>query len=418
MAKLPQATPADPTLAEPATSAEAQTRLIAPALMLALQAAVFMVSAEARVISPLLPAIAGEFSTTVPAVGLLITAYAIPYGLFQLVYGPLADRFSRQRVMGVAISLFALGTLASGFAPSLLALDLLRLCSGAAAAGVIPVALAYVGDAVPYVDRQAALGKIVSVASLGGVLSTALGGIVAEFVSWRSLFVGYGVLALLVGALLLRLPVQRARAGRPVRRGLFGPYLEVFRQAGARAFALYGLVLFEGFAATSTIGFLGALLFERDHLSYAVIGGLLMLNGVASVLVARFVGRMVARIGERGMLLLGGSMLTVAYLVVGLQPMALFFSLGVILMGAGFVTAHSTLQTRATELVPELRGTSVALFAFSLFLGGGVGTAVAGFAIERAGYNAALLGTALLLAIFTAVSGPLLRAGQPPSQQT
>jgi hypothetical protein len=45
-----------------------------------------------------------------------------------------------------------------------------------------------------------------------------------------------------------------------------------------------------------------------------------------------------------------------------------------LISGAGFVIAHSTIQTRATELVPTLRGTAVALFAFSLFLGGGLGT--------------------------------------------
>src|SRR5215213_2637307 len=114
-------------------------------------------------------------------------------------------------------------------------------------------------------------------------------------------------------------------------------------------------------AATSTSGYFGALLFERDHLPYATIGALLMLNGVASIIVARFVGRLVARLGERGMLLLGGALMTLAYLLVALQPFWVFFPLGMLTAGAGFVIAHSTLQTRATELVPELRGTAAAL---------------------------------------------------------
>ena len=41
-------------------------------------------------------------------------------------------------------------------------LYVLRFATGAAAAGVIPIALAYVGDAVPYHERQAALGRIIS----------------------------------------------------------------------------------------------------------------------------------------------------------------------------------------------------------------------------------------------------------------
>jgi predicted MFS family arabinose efflux permease len=388
--------------------------IVNPRLLLALQAAVFMVSAEARVIAPLLPAIALDFQTSVAAAGLLITAYTIPYGLFQLVYGPLADRFSRQRVMGVALGLFSLGTFLSGFGPTMPALYLLRLATGAAAAGVIPIALAYVGDAVPYRERQAALGRVVSVAALGGVLSAALGGVIASLVSWRTLFIGYGLLALAVSAVLLRLPVVRLRAPKSRPAGLLGPYRAVFRLAGRRAVALYGLVFFEGMVATSTSGYLGALLFERDGLSYATIGGLLTLNGLASIVAARGVGRLVARFNERGMLVIGGVLMALSYLLVALQPFWLFFPLGMFAGGAGFVIAHSTLQTRATELVPELRGTAVALFAFSLFLGGGLGTSLAGLTIDRFGYVAALLGTAALLALFTAVSGPALRAGGRP----
>jgi predicted MFS family arabinose efflux permease len=390
----------------------ASTAILSPQLMTALLAATFLVAAEARVIAPVLPAIAQEFQTSTAAAGLLVTAYAIPYGLFQLVYGPLADRFSRQRVMGASLGLFALGTFASGLAPSLLLLDVLRFCTGAVAAGVIPVALAYVGDAVPYQERQATLGRVVSVAALGGVLSAALGGVIATLLSWRALFIGYGLVALAVAAVLLRLPVTRMRTPRERTGGVLGPYLAIFRLAGVRATALYGLVFFEGMAATSTQSYLGAFLFDRDHLSYAVIGGLLTLVGVSSMITARFVGRLVVRIHERGMLLLGGSMLTVSYLLAPLRPLALFFPLAMLISGTGFVIAHSTLQTRATELVPSLRGTAVALFAFALFLGGGLGTYLAGVAIDGAGYTPALLGTAAALAIFTGASLPLIRIVQ------
>lgn len=380
--------------------------------MLVILAAVFMVAAEARVISPLLPAIATDFDVSIARAGYLISAYSIPYGMFQLVYGPLADRFSRQRVMGVALSLFALGTLVSGFAPTLVTLDLLRLATGAAAAGVIPVALAYVGDAVPYERRQATLGRVVSISSFGGVMSAALGGIIASVLSWRALFVAYGVLAGLVAAWMLLTPVRRARTAPAPRRGILGPYVQLFRAAGRRAAALYMLVFVEGAVAMSTIGFLGGLLFERDGFSYAVIGALLTLGGVASVVTGQLIGRLVLRLSERGMVLLGGLMLAAAYLVVGLQPVLLFFPLGMLLQGAGFVIAHSTLQARATELAPSQRGTAVALFAFSLFWGGGLGTFAAGLMIDQLGYGATILGTALACAGFAWLGTRLLSVGQ------
>jgi predicted MFS family arabinose efflux permease len=376
-------------------------------LLTIIMAAVFMVSAEARVISPLLPAIADDFDISIARTGLLITAYTIPYGLFQLVYGPLADRFSRQRVMGAALGFFALGTFVSGFAPSILSLDLLRLCTGAAAAGVIPVALAYVGDAVPYAERQGALGRVVSVASLGGVLSAALGGTIATVASWRGMFIGYGLVALAVALVLLRQPVQRSRDS-VVRQGVFAPYVAIFESAGRRAVALYALVFVEGMIATSTIGYFGALLNERDGFSYAASGGLLTISGIASMLMGRIVGRIVVRVGERGMLRLGGTAMALGYVLAALRPTLLFFPFAMLLSGAGFVVAHSTLQTRATELVPARRGTAVALFAFSLFLGGGLGTYLAGLSIDNLGYTRTLLGTAAALGVFAAMSGPLL----------
>jgi predicted MFS family arabinose efflux permease len=375
-------------------------------------AAVFMVSAEARVISPLLPAIAHDFQTSVARTGLLITAYTIPYGLCQIIYGPLADRFSRQRVMGTALSLFAIGTFVSSFAPSLLTLDLMRFGTGAAAAGVIPVALAYVGDAVPYAERQAALGRVVSIASLGGVLSAALGGVIATVLGWRAIFLVYGLIALVVAGVLLRMPLSSSRPPRSPVRGLFSPYRAIFELAGVRAPALYALVFLEGLTATSTLGYLGALLFERDHFSYAMIGGLLTLHGIASLLTGRIVGRLVLRLSERGMLLGGGTLLTSAYLLINLQPTLLFFPLAMLLSGCGFVIAHSTLQTRATELVPTMRGTAVALFAFALFLGGGLGTYLVGLVIDAFGFAMALYATAATLATFTVVSWPLLRIVQ------
>jgi hypothetical protein len=48
-------------------------------------------------------------------------------------------------------------------------------------------------------------------------------------------------------------------------------------------------------------------------------------------------------------------------------------------------------------------------------LGGGLGTFVAGQAIERVGFTTTLLGTAAALAIFTGIAGPLLRIRQPAS---
>ncbi len=113
--------------------------LVRPVTVGLLGAAGFIVTADLRVVNPLLHIIATEFNTDVGSTGFIVTAYTIPYGLFQLVYGPLGDRIGKLPVMVWAMALFAVGTAACALAPTLLLLDLLRFLTGVVAAAMIPL---------------------------------------------------------------------------------------------------------------------------------------------------------------------------------------------------------------------------------------------------------------------------------------
>ena len=97
-----------------------------------------------------------------------------------------------------------------------------------------------------------------------------------------------------------------------------------------------------------------------------------------------------------------------AYVTAAVIPNWPFFLVSMLLAGSGFVLCHSTLQTRATETFPQARGTAVALFAFSLFLGGGVGTALVGTIIDGIGYIATLIVSGILLWGFAATASRVL----------
>ena len=79
-------------------------------LILVLGLAGFIVMADNWVVSPLLPSIAHTLGVQPARAGLLIAAYMLPFGLFQLVYGPLADRFGKLRVVGVSMVFFSVAT--------------------------------------------------------------------------------------------------------------------------------------------------------------------------------------------------------------------------------------------------------------------------------------------------------------------
>lgn len=357
----------------------------------------FLVSMDSRVIATVLPQIAGEFSVDVPAAGAAVTAYLLPYGLFQLAYGPLADRIGAMRVIAVAIVAFAAGAAAGALAPSLTSLVGLRFFTGAVAAAIIPLALATIGNLTPYAGRQAAIATLMGATAAGQVLSAAVGGVLAEALSWRAIFLVDGALAA-----LLIVPLWRYRHTTPplALRRADHPFVEHLALLGdRRAVALYTAVLLEGLFMNGGSTYLGALLRERDGLSYLVIGLILSLYGVATLLTSRLLGRLSRAVGENRLILGGGLLMGAGFLLINLVPDWRIVPLGIVAMGIGFSLCHSTFQTRATELRPGARGTAISLFAFALFLGGGVGTALLARLLETAGYGAVLLVAGIGLAL-------------------
>jgi MFS family permease len=125
------------------------------------------------------------------------------------------------------------------------------------------------------------------------------------------------------------------------------------------------------------------------------VGGL-----IYSVSVKKFV----ARIGELGILVLGGALLGFAFVAIGLLPNWQLFIPLAVLLGMGFYTMHGTLQTRATEIAPEARGTAISLFAFAFFMGQSTGPLMLGRVAESHGYPAAFVvaGVSLFLLAFAA----------------
>ena len=121
----------------------------------------FATGAGMRLLDPLLPLLARDFGVSVSAVSGLVAGFVLGYGLVQFGAGPLGDRFGKARVACAALLLYGLSLLASAAAglPMLVAL---RAASGFFAGAVIPLLMAELGDAVPYAERQAVLGRFMT----------------------------------------------------------------------------------------------------------------------------------------------------------------------------------------------------------------------------------------------------------------
>ncbi len=367
---------------------QADTERIALPLGL-LAAAAFLSSAGARVVDPLLHAIATDFSVSVPDLWVVIAAFTLPYGLNQLVLGPVGDRFGKLRVMLGALVGYALFTGACALASNLAGLAVLRACAGAASAGLIPVGMAYIGDAVPYEQRQVTLSKFLTGIVLAQTLAGPVGGVFGQYVGWRGVFLVLAALAVLVAAAF----VVRIR-GLPDRRSpgrMFKPenYLRMARHRTGRLVLLAAVL--DGALFVGCFPYLAPYLHEHFGLSYAPVGLILACFGLGALAYTRLARPLLARLGEGGLALAGGLLMAAALATAVASGRPWLFVPVELALGLGFFMLHSVLQARATEMLPQARATAVAAFACLLFLGQSVGALLMGAAIARFGYKTAFL---------------------------
>lgn len=389
-------------------------------LIMILGLAGFVVMADNWVVSPILPAIANALRITPVRAGLLITAYMLPFGLFQLLFGPLADRYGKRQVITFSMTFFTIGTGLCALGLGLFDLAFYRAITGVFAASVMPVSLALIGDTVPMERRQRAIATFMGIGFLGQGLSMALGGSIAYFVSWRGVFVTYAVLSV-TSTVLLFVVGRKISSKRNPHSQFVKPFVELLRNG--KSLAVYLVVLAEGILIVGSFSYLGVYTDFLFHYNYFTIGLILTAFGIGAVITGRLVGKLVPRIGRLNTLSLGLLSAVAADVVlfsVSGQPALLVVA--VALLGIGFMLAHSTLLTIATEFAKMARGTAMSLVAFCFMGGGGIGTAIGGKIIASYGYSyfygiyALLLVGLLIVARFAlkgAVSNAMTHPGRP-----
>lgn len=367
----------------------------------------FIVMADNWVVSPILPAIAQNLNIDIARAGLLITAYMIPFGIFQIIFGPLADRYGKKQVITFSIIMFTIATGLCALGTNLTNLALFRGLTGIFAASVMPIALALIGDVFPIQERQGAIGTYMGISFLGQGLSMAIGGTIAYFLNWRGVFGVYAVLALIPVLLLVKnyklLPSEKHPDSK-----IFAPYGKLL--GTSRSLFTYIIVLLEGIFIVGSFSYAGAYISKTYGFNYFYIGLIMTAFGIMTVIGGRLSGKLAAKIGARKILSLGLISAAVADIIIYLYGNILgLLIVGVALLGLGFIFTHSTLLTRATEFAQKARGAAMSLVAFCFMGGGGVGTAIGGRIISTAGLNNLFVIYGIALVITLLLSFAMIR---------
>ncbi len=377
-----------------------------------LYVAAFIAYGDRFAIPPILVPISADLEESLAAVTAIATLYFFFFGALQPVYGVLSDRLGRVRVMRGALLGVGLANAAAAAAPSLGALIAAKAVSAAFAAALLPTSLVYVGDRVAFSARQQVIANLLAAGAVGTVVATAGSGLLAGFASWRVVFAVPAAIAF-----ALAIAMGRLGESRTWQRGA-GPVTQV-RRVLSHPWAVFLIVLAvaEGATMLGFITFLAPAL-QAQGTSTAVAGVVVAAYGVAVIAGMQLLKRVIGgtRASAATLILTGGSLLAIAYVVAAIEQSTLniFVASGVI--GVGYCFLHSTLQTWATEVAPEARGTATSLFVTAVFSGAAIGTAVVGGLANANRYGAVFL-LAAAIALPVAVVGALGRARYGASAQ-
>ena len=184
-------------------------------------------------------------------------------------------------------------------------------------------------------------------------------------------------------------------ADAPPRGGFLADYAAVLSSRWAR------IVLIASFIESSSMwgafAYIGADMTQRFGVSLTMVGLTVAGFGIGGLIYASTVKLLVGRMGQTGLAICGGLVLAASYVELAIGPAWWLAPFAVVWIGLGFYMLHNTLQTNATQMTPEARGTAVAVFSSALYIGQTAGVATGGLVIDRFGPIPLFLGSAIIL---------------------
>ncbi|HJR12983.1 MAG TPA: MFS transporter [Rhodanobacteraceae bacterium] len=376
--------------------------------------AAFMVFLQTFMVAPLIPRLAAMFGSSVGWVGFAVPAYVVPEAIATLWVGPLSDRLGRRRVITGSLLVFIVLTAATATADHVGSFIAWRIATGLSAAGIVPICLTLIGDVVPFNRRGRAVGWFFGAIAGGTATGAAVGALLEPLVGWRALFL------IVAGLAAVLLVLMRSTNALPNIAASAAPWSAVaagYRRllASARGRRTYAYVLLNAVLQSGVFTWLGVYLHQRFGLGETGIGLVLLGYGVPGLLFGPMIGKLADRFG-RSLIIPSGVALTGVCALLLAVPLPLpGVRIAIILLSLGFDLTHPQLAAITTDLGGG-RGQAVAVMAFSLFGGFGLGSLLFQTALAL-GFTDALLLFGVVAFIAAALAYGLFRGELPQARR-
>ncbi|WP_006241473.1 MFS transporter [Mycolicibacterium tusciae] len=404
-----------------------------------------IVSMDATIVNVAIPNIRADLGASASQLQWVIDIYTLVLASLLLLAGAAADRFGRRRTFQLGLSVFAVGSLMCSLAPNIETLIAARFLQAIGGSMMNPVAMSIITQVFTgRVERARAIGIWGGVVGISMALGPIVGGALIEFADWRSVFwINLPICALAILLTAIFVPESKSVTMRdvdPIGQGLgmaflFGIVFVLIEGPGlgwgdvrtiacgvVAVVAFVGFLAYESrrhdpfidlrffrsipfasatviavcaFAAWGAFLFMMSLYLQDERGFSALNTGLIYLPvAIGALVFSPLSGRMVGRWGSRPSLLIAGSLITVATLLLSqLNATTPVWQLLVIfaVFGIGFSMVNAPITTAAVSGMPTDRaGAASAVASTSRQIGVSLGVALCG---SVAGSALATMGT-------------------------
>ncbi len=363
-------------------------------------------SGQLYVVIPLMHDMATGWKTPQGALTWLVTAFGVGYAAGFLIFGPLSDRYGRKRLISFGLPVAAVATALVAAAPGPEVAIALRVLQGVAVAIFPPAAMAYMAERIEPHRRTVALATVTSGFLAAAVLFQVAAQALGPIVGWRGMFLisaaAFAVAAVAARAVMLTDPPREVpgsflSAYRAVPTLLATPALLLRYVATVTILATF-VAVYTGLQLAGPAGVAGS----PDALMA------LRISGLPSMIIVPLLTPLLIRVpaARRGAYLLALAALALAAIAVtgpGVVGLALLLAVYVLGVAAGAPAVNENIGV----IAGRSRGTALALFTFSLFLGGSLGPQLATVFIGG-GFGPLMYGMAglLLLGVLALLAAP------------
>lgn len=357
----------------------------------------------------------------------VIAAYMIGFGIFQLIFGPISDRFGRRAPLLVGIVIYVIAAFLAILVPNFWLMLLLRFVQGLGAAATRVISISAVRDRFAGRDMAQVMSLVFTVFMALPVVAPGIGQVFLFLGSWRYIFIFMSVLATLIGIwsyfrLPETLPVE-ARRPLSVSAVTEGFRLVVSNRA-AFFYGLCGGLLFGGmfgYISSSEQVYVEVYgLGPYFPVAFAIMAAIMMGSNFANAAIVQRLGmRRLSHMAVLLIILFAGTLTVWSHFA--LVPFAAFAVLiTIVLFLYGF--APNNLNSLSMEPLGEVAGTASAVFGFIQTVGGAVIGSITGQHFDgtvgpvSTGYLT--VGVLTLVCILIAEKGKLFGVGEQYRQPT